>query len=389
MSENPILLCMGTRPEIIKMAPIYHALRDQGLFPQLLHTGQHMEMAQPMYEFFGMVPDHNVELLRSSDRLAHLSALILDKLGEVFATLNPKAVLVHGDTTSAVMATLAAFYQQVPVGHVEAGLRSHNAYDPFPEEKNRELIGRLAQWHFAPTAGASRNLLQEGVSPSRVEIVGNSIVDAVRLGSDRLDTHNDLAEEIQAGGELDRLAQVLTTAPRLVVVTAHRRENWDGPISSIALAVRDLLETNADMTVVWPVHLNPKVGTTVRQVFSELPQAVAHRLFLTPPISYPTMLWLLRRAWMVLTDSGGIQEEAACLHVPILVLRETTERPELIECGGGALIGTQRETIVRAVTRLRGSSQEYAAMQKARNPFGDGTTAQQICSTLSRKQITP
>jgi UDP-N-acetylglucosamine 2-epimerase len=341
-----------------------------------------------MYEFFGLKPNFNIELVRNSDRLAHLSSLILDKLGEIFADINPRAVLVHGDTTSALMATLAAFYQRVPVGHVEAGLRSHNDYDPFPEEKNRELIGRLARWHFAPTEIAKQNLLQEGIPLSRIEVVGNSIVDAVRIGSDRLKANSHLAEEILQYGELEKLNSQLEVSPRLVIVTAHRRENWDGPLTSIALAVRDLVLKNPDMTVVWPVHLNPRVDTTVRQVFSDLPDKVADRVFLTKPTSYPTMLWMLRRAWIVLTDSGGIQEEAACLHVPILVLRETTERPELIDCGGGLLVGTNRDKIVEVVTRLHNNQHEYSAMRAAPNPFGDGTTAQQISATLTIENIT-
>ena len=374
---------MGTRPEIIKMAPVYHALRAAGQPLRLLHTGQHLEMAWPMYQFFGMNPDDNIELPRRSSRLAHLSALLLDKLGEAFAGLDPRAVLVHGDTSSALMSALAAFYQQVPVGHVEAGLRSHNAYDPFPEERNRELVGRLARWHFAPTERARRNLLREGVAAEQIAVVGNTIVDAVSLAAERLLRNPELAEEVGPGGGLSAVAERLVESPRLIVVTAHRRENWDGPIASIALAVRDLLQEHRDVCVVWPVHLNPTVGKTVGEVFAGLPPVDARRLFLTAPIAYPTMVWLLHRAWMVLTDSGGIQEEAVCMDVPILVLRETTERPELLECGGGLLVGTRREVIVANVEsparRARGM---HAAMCAAPNPFGDGTAAQAICKAL-------
>ncbi len=382
MSEKSIVLCMGTRPEIIKMAPVWHALRDCGASMQLLHTGQHLEMAEPMYRFFGLAPDHDRPLTRASDRLAHLSALILDKIGEVFDRIAPRAVLVHGDTTSALMATLAAFYQKIPVGHVEAGLRSHDSYDPFPEEKNREIIGRLARWHFAPTPRARHNLLAEGVADANIEVVGNSIVDAVALAQRRLSRDATLAEELQPGSCLAGLPRALAGAPRLIVVTAHRRENWGAPMASIAGAVRSVLQDNPDVTVVWPVHLNPKVDATVRDVFRDIADADARRLFLVPPVSYPSMLWILERAWLALTDSGGIQEEAACLNVPILVMRETTERPELIDTGGGALVGTGRDSILSAVRKLRENTGAYDAMRTAVNPFGDGRTSQRIVRAL-------
>lgn len=378
----PIVLCMGTRPEIIKMAPVYHALRQTGRATLLLHTGQHLEMARPMYEFFGIKPDYDLQLTRSSERLAHLSSLILDRLGAALAEIQPRAVLVHGDTTSALMATLASFYQQVPVGHVEAGLRSHRCYDPFPEEKNRELIGRLATWHFAPTSGAVRNLLNEGLDERCIHRVGNSIVDAVHLGVRRLEADRALPAELGPGGELRAVHGVIQRAPRLMIVTAHRRENWGEPLRGIAGAVRHLLEQDAQLSVVWPVHLNPTVAGTVRAAFDGLEPRHATRLFLVNPISYPAMLFLLQRAWMVLTDSGGVQEEAACLHVPILVLRESTERPELIDAGAGALVGTRHDAIVAAVRRLHAHEPEYRRMRAAANPFGDGLTAERICETL-------
>lgn len=378
--SNAILLCMGTRPEIIKMAPVYHALRASHLQPLVLHTGQHREMADPMYEFFGMRPDMNLALERQRPSLSHLSALMLDKLGHIFEASAPAAVLVHGDTSSALMAAMAAFYQQVPVGHVEAGLRSHNRYDPFPEEKNREVIGRLATWHFAPTTKAQSNLLREGVAPEDIHVVGNTIVDAVQLATNMEGAQQDAIIELRH--ELAALPRMLT-GKRLMVVTSHRRENLNGPLANIASAVRELLLESPDLVVVWPVHANPLVQQVVYRILGVLPKEAAERLFLTQPLGYAALIWLLQRAWLVLTDSGGIQEEAAALHAPILVLRETTERPELIEAGAGRLVGTNQATILHAVRELTSKAALAQSMREAVNPFGDGTTGQRIAALIS------
>lgn len=377
-----ILLCMGTRPEIIKMAPVHYELVQSGMQPLLLHTGQHSDMANPMYEFFNIVPDFSLNLRRSSDTLFNLSALLMEKLGAALDAIKPSAVLVHGDTTSAVMAALTAFYQKIPVGHVEAGLRSHQGYDPFPEEKNREIIGRLAHWHFAPTEQAKRNLLAEGVPEERIHLVGNTIVDATMMADSVFGEQLAHAVEIRSG-VLKTLPEQLASR-RLILVTAHRRENLGQPLLSIASAVRELLESEPDTLVVWPVHSNPKVRATVDEVFLRAPGSFAKRLYLTSPLSYPATLWLLKHAWLVLTDSGGIQEEAACMHAPVMVLRETTERPELIDCGGGMLIGTGRDAIISGVRHLWRDEQAHAAMRGARNPFGDGAAARRIREILAR-----
>lgn len=379
--SNTILLCMGTRPEIIKMAPVYHALRTTGLQPLVLHTGQHREMADPMYEFFGMRPAWNLALARQRQTLSHLSSLMIDKIGQLLEDSPPAAVLVHGDTSSALMAALAAFYQQVPVGHVEAGLRSHCMYDPFPEEKNRELIGRLATWHFSPTAQARDNLLREGVAGQAIHTVGNTIVDAVQLAGSMDGAKQEAIAELQQ--DLAALPGLLP-GRRLVLVTSHRRENLNGPLASIAAAVRDLLLESPDLLVVWPVHANPQVQGVVHGALGDLPAEAAERLFLTQPMGYAALMWLLHRAWLVLTDSGGIQEEAAAVHTPILVLRETTERPELIEAGAGRLVGTDRATVTAAVRELATRPALAAAMREAINPFGDGAAGQRIATLLSQ-----
>lgn len=378
--SNTILLCMGTRPEIIKMAPVYHALRATDLEPLVLHTGQHREMADPMYDFFGMRPALSLELQRQRQTLSHLSALMVDKIGQILEDSPPAAVLVHGDTSSALMAALAAFYQQVPVGHVEAGLRSHCMYDPFPEEKNRELIGRLATWHFAPTVQARANLLREGVAEQAVHIVGNTIVDAVQLAGKMDGAKQEAIPELQQ--DLAALPGLLP-GRRLVLVTSHRRENLNGPLASVAGAVRDLLLESPDLLVVWPVHANPRVQEVVHGALGDLPAEAASRLFLTQPMGYAALMWLLHRAWLVLTDSGGIQEEAAAVHTPILVLRETTERPELIEAGAGRLVGTDRAVVTAAVRELATRPALAAAMREAINPFGDGLAGQRIANLLT------
>jgi UDP-N-acetylglucosamine 2-epimerase (non-hydrolysing) len=381
-----VLLCIGTRPELIKMAPLYHALKKTALEPVVLHTGQHeagterdRQSVWPLYEFFGFLPAYRIDLVRRTDTLAHLSALLAEELSELLTYIDPTVVIVQGDTTTAFMAALTAFYRKIPVGHVEAGLRTHQEYDPFPEEKNRQLITRLSRWHFTPTDQATQNLRQEGVPAAQIFQVGNTVVDAVQWGIANLE------DRTQQPGFLPRVLQPLPEqlpASRLLLVTAHRRENWGPKISQIAKAVRTVLERNPELVVVWSVHPNPKVHMTVQAGFENLSPEMAGRLYLTPGLSYGCMLWLLERAWLVLTDSGGIQEEAAATHTPVLVLRETTERPELIDAGGGLLVGTDPDVLVGHVTRLRAHPAEHEAMRVARNPFGDGRAAEYICDTL-------
>ena len=383
MLTRSILLCMGTRPEIIKMAPVYHELAARSMRPMVLHTGQHEELAHPVYAFFGITPTLSLNLTRERQSLSHLSALVVDKVGQALELSRPNAVLVHGDTSSALMAALAAFYEQISVGHVEAGLRSHNQYDPFPEEQNRVMLARLARWHFAPTEQAVRNLLQENIAQQSIHMVGNTVVDAVGLGTRILDRGGYDIDQMSDGALRD-LPQVLTTSPRLLLVTAHRRENLGEPIASIARAVAELLADQADMTVVWPLHSNPAVQDNVNSVLHDLPSAIRRRLFLINPQSYGALLWLLRHAWLVLTDSGGIQEEAASLHVPILILRQTTERPEVIDGGNGILVGTDTNRIISEVGSLLADSSLEKAMIAAVNPFGDGFAAGRIAAVLER-----
>ncbi len=380
LSDKPVLLCMGTRAEIIKMAPVYHALKESRLKPLVMRTGQDPEMADAMYEYFAIKPDLSLYLERSRDSLANLSSQMLDKIGNVLEQSEAMAVLVHGGTSSALMAALAAFYQRVPVGHVEAGLRSHNSFDPFPEEKNRELIARLAALHFAPTVQARLNLLSEGVNAQSIHVVGNTVVDAVHLAG-KLEKPRTAPRGLAEAG-LAKLPAMLENR-RVLLVTAHRPENLGKPLEAITRGVRQLLETNDDLIVVWSVHANPKVAEAVHQAFEGITAKVERRLFLCDPLSYQTFIWVLNRSWLVLTDSGGVQEEAASVHVPILVLRDATERPELISEGAGLLVGTDTDRIINQVNELKLNPGAAQAMREASNPFGDGHAAGRIVELLA------
>ncbi|RZI71189.1 MAG: UDP-N-acetylglucosamine 2-epimerase (non-hydrolyzing) [Pseudomonas sp.] len=382
MAARSVVLCMGTRPEIIKMAPVHRALRASRVPTLVLHTGQHDQMAWPLYEFFGMRPDHVLPLERKSDSLAHLTAVLVEQLHGALTGMRPAAVLVQGDTTSALVGALTSFYLRVPVGHIEAGLRTFDIQDPFPEEANRQLIGRLARWHFPPTRIAAANLRREGIAPMTIHPTGNTIVDATHWGVDYLKALPDAATAVLPPG--------LATLPaavghqRIVLVTAHRRENWGHGIESIARGVRRLLESQSGLVVVWPVHGNPLVKEVVERVFEGLVCGQGSRLLLTDPLNYPALLWVMSRSWLILSDSGGIQEEAVSARVPILVLRETTERPELIAAGAGKLVGTDADRLCREFLALQHDRDLYERMRKARNPFGDGHAAARIVDVLLR-----
>ena len=379
-TTSPVLISVGTRPEIIKMAPVHAELRRRGMPVAWVHTGQHREMAATLYRFFGIQPECDIGVERRNASLGHLHSLLLEGLAELFVALRPRAVLVHGDTTSTLASAQAAYYADVPIGHVEAGLRTFNPREPFPEEKNRELTARLARWHFAPTPGAAANLAREGIDARAVHVVGNTAVDAALATSARLD-------ELLTGGtsvlppELDALRR-RGERWRLITVTAHRRENWGDGIASIARAVARLLANHTDLAVVWPVHGNPAVSDAVHRELGAQARELDGRLTLCQPLDYPALLWCLRRSVLALTDSGGIQEEGAALSTPVLVLRNATERPELIEAGAGLLVGTDEQHIVTTVSGLLATPQALARMRQAINPFGDGKTSARVVDVL-------
>lgn len=374
------LVCVGTRPEIIKIAMPYRLLRARGHDVQLLHTGQHEEVAQVLYRFFEMRPDYQIELPRRSPLLGDLTATLLERVDKVIDQVRPDVVLVQGDTTSAFTGALAAYYHDVAVAHIEAGLRTGER-EPFPEEKNRELIGRLARWHFAPTAQAQANLLGEGIDAHRIFMVGNTVIDAALWVSESIEQ-----------GSLDprsSMPAVLRSflapygANRLVLVTAHRRENWGQPIRDIAASVVELLHEYPELVVVWPVHPNPAVQQDVAQGLSGLDARAAPRLCLTAPLDYLCMIALLARCHFSLTDSGGIQEEASALGRPVLIARNSTERQELVDAGGACLVGTDRHRIVREARTLLDDEDVYRRMQLPESPFGDGLAAERICAILT------
>lgn len=366
---------MGTRPEIIKLAPLVHALRTYGVKVLVVNSGQHgCYVTAPLYEFFGLGVDIDLSVQRDGEGLGESNARLLSAYTELFALRRPVVVVVQGDTSSAWQAAQAAFLQHIPVAHVEAGLRTYDLLRPFPEELNRTLIARLARWHFAPTHVAAEALEREAVSGD-ISVVGNTIVDAVLWGLRHLGQEPFI--DVSAEG------MALFRLPRTILVTAHRRENWGKGIMGVARAVKESLMDCDDLACVWVSHPNPAVSEAVREVFKEMPDAATRRLQLIPPQSYGQMLWMMHRAWLLLTDSGGIQEEAVTLGLPVFVTRNNTERPEVIECGVGRLVGTNAEEIRRAVNQLLQDATLHARMSTAReNPYGDGQSARRIAEKI-------
>lgn len=369
--RRPVLVIFGTRPEAIKLAPVIAALAaTPTLMPRVCVTGQHREMLDQMLTLFDIAPDHDLDIMRPDQDLFDLSARTLAGLRAVLDAERPAAVVVQGDTTTAMVAALAAFYRQIPVGHVEAGLRTNQIYDPFPEEMNRRLTTQLATWHYAPTPRAAATLRGEGVPADRILMTGNTIVDALLTIVSRLDR--------APGACPPALPPEQLTGRRLIVVTGHRRESFGAGLRNVCQALRALAERHPEALIVYPVHLNPAVQRPVREILAGHP-----RILLTAPLDYLPFVDLMRRAYLILTDSGGLQEEAPSLGVPVLVMRETTERPEAIEAGTAALVGTQRDTIVAAASHLLTDGAAHARMRAARNPFGDGAAAPRIAAHLA------
>jgi UDP-N-acetylglucosamine 2-epimerase (non-hydrolysing) len=371
------LACLGTRPEIIKMAPVHRALQARGHTVQVLHTGQHEATIAGLYAFFGMQPEAHLQLQRRTPTLSHLTAELLAGVDEQMQALSPEVVLVQGDTTSALAGALAGYYQDRPVAHIEAGLRTGER-DPFPEEKNRELIARLAHWHFPPTARARAHLLHEGIEADRVHPVGNTVIDAARWTRERVSLPGAQAAMPPA------LAAFLNRHPpvRMLLVTAHRRENWGLKMQRIAAAVSGLLQLHPDLTVVWPLHPNPQVQNDVHTALAGLPALSRQRLCLTPALDYPSLIGLLQLCLFALSDSGGIQEEASALGKPVLILRENTERQELVDAGGARLVGTQVHRVIEESSDLLCDPLLLEAMRLERSPFGDGQAAERIANVL-------
>jgi UDP-N-acetylglucosamine 2-epimerase (non-hydrolysing) len=376
-----LLTICGTRPEAIKLAPVVYELRKRPAFDvRICVTGQHREMLDQALRLFDIKADHDLDLMRADQSLSTITAHILTSLEGVFRGDLPDLVIVQGDTTTAFAAALAACYVRVSVAHVEAGLRTHDKQNPYPEEINRVLTDALSTWCFAPTSRAHDNLLREGIAPDRIFVTGNTIIDAVQRIRDQ---QLSAAEQRRLQTHFaQRHGVTFEKKNRLLLVTSHRRESFGSDLESICTGLKQIAERNPDVQIVYPVHLNPNVQRPVHRILGALP-----RVHLIQPIDYDALIWLLSRCYFVLTDSGGIQEEAPAFGKPVLVLRRTTERPEGVEAGVAQVVGVDSAAIVSAANRLLFDSGAYVSMAHAVNPYGDGHAAQRIVEILAGQEF--
>lgn len=379
-----VMLVFGTRPEAIKMAPLVKEFqaRANEFDTIVCVTGQHREMLKQVLELFDIKPDYDLEIMKEGQDLYDVTTRVLLGMREVLKKTKPDVVLVHGDTTTSTAAALAAFYQQIPVGHVEAGLRTHNIYSPWPEEMNRQLTGRMATYHFAPTELSRKNLLAEGIATDRIFITGNTVIDALQQVVTRVKGNADLRNEVsrkllQFGYDVNRLE----AGRRLVLITGHRRENFGEGFLNICRAIQTLSKRFPEVDFVYPMHLNPNVRKPIREIFGDNLGGLDN-LFFIEPLEYLQFVTLMDRSSIVLTDSGGIQEEAPGLGKPVLVMRDTTERPEAVKAGTVKLVGTDYNQIVDNVEKLLTDNAAYAEMSRANNPYGDGKACSYIVDAL-------
>ena len=376
-----ILLVFGTRPEAIKMAPLVKKLQEM---PEEFHTivcvtGQHREMLDQVLRLFGITPEYDLNIMKPNQDLYDITSRILLGMRDVLREVQPDIVLVHGDTTTSMAAALAAFYQQIPVGHVEAGLRTGNIYSPWPEEMNRLITGRITTHHFSPTPLAKENLLREHVDEKQIIVTGNTVIDALQMVVKRLDEDKALASEVVAKiNQMGYDVQRLEGKRRMVLITGHRRENFGEGFLNICHAIKHLAEQYKDVDFVYPMHLNPNVRKPVLEILGEKTENV----FLIEPLDYLPFVYMMQHSTLILTDSGGVQEEAPGLGKPVLVMRDTTERPEAVEAGTVLLVGTNREKIVHGVSMLLDDADTYRRMSEAVNPYGDGLACERIIKYL-------
>lgn len=379
-----IMLVFGTRPEAIKMAPL---VKEFQKYPDKFQTivcvtGQHREMLDQVLHIFEIRPDYDLNIMKQGQDLYDVTARVLIGMRDVLKEAQPDVVLVHGDTTTSTAAALAAFYQQIPVGHVEAGLRTHNIYSPWPEEMNRQITGRIATYHFSPTLLSRKNLLAEGVKEEQITVTGNTVIDALYMVVDKIKKDMELDCELEgilrhSGYDVQRLAQ----GKKMVLITGHRRENFGDGFISMCRAIQALTLKYTDVDFVYPMHLNPNVRRPIHQVFGE-DLANLGNIFFIEPLEYLSFVYLMEKSFLVLTDSGGIQEEAPGLGKPVLVMRDTTERPEALDAGTVKLVGTDYDRIVSEVSALLEDVEYYDRMSKAVNPYGDGRACERIVQTF-------
>ena len=379
-----VMLVFGTRPEAIKMAPLVKEFEKYtDLFKTIVCvTGQHRQMLDQVLDLFEISPDYDLNIMQQGQDLYDVTARVLVGMRDVLKDAQPDVVLVHGDTTTSTAAALAAFYQQMPVGHVEAGLRTHNIYSPWPEEMNRQITGRIAAYNFAPTPLSKQNLLREAVDEDSIIVTGNSVIDALYWVVDKIKADNTLNAELKgvlatAGYDTERLSE----GKKLVLITGHRRENFGDGFINMCTAIKDLSLKYPDVDFVYPMHLNPNVRKPIHEVFGEDLSDLGNMFFIEP-LEYLSFVYLMEKSTIVLTDSGGIQEEAPGLGKPVLVMRDTTERPEALDAGTVKLVGTDYNKIVTEVSALLEDAEYYDTMSKAVNPYGDGLACSRIVESL-------
>lgn len=372
MTKKKILTVFGTRPEAIKMAPLVHALSADDRFEaKCCVTAQHREMLDQVLELFEITPDYDLNLMKAGQTLNEVTARILLELKPVLEEFKPDVVLVHGDTATTFAASLAAYYEQIAVGHVEAGLRTGNIYSPWPEEGNRRLTGALTKYHFAPTRTSKENLLKENFNPEDITVTGNTVIDALFMVKDKIDSDKDLNATLSAQFPF------LDEDKKLILVTGHRRESFGGGFERICEALAMVAKEHPDTQILYPMHLNPNVREPVNRTLAGI-----DNIFLIEPQQYLQFIYLMNSAHIILTDSGGIQEEAPSLGKPVLVMRETTERPEAVDAGTVKLVGTNVDVIIQELSRLLSDKEAYDKMSIAHNPYGDGLSCQRILNTL-------
>ncbi|OIQ23496.1 non-hydrolyzing UDP-N-acetylglucosamine 2-epimerase [Lacinutrix sp. MedPE-SW] len=373
MKKN--LIIFGTRPEAIKMAPLVKEFlnSEKEFETKVCITAQHREMLDQVLSFFEITPDYDLDLMKPNQNLYSLTADIITNLKPILEEFKPDYVYVHGDTTTTMAASIAAFYSGAKVCHVEAGLRTFNKRSPFPEEVNRSIAGSVSDYHFAPTTTSKQNLLNENISENNILVTGNTVIDALDFSSGKV-TSSKYSDD-----EVDTLKSVVDNSKKLILVTGHRRENHGQGFINICSALKEIAEQNNDVQIIYPVHLNPNVQKPVYELLADI-----DNVKLIDPLSYPAFVWLMNKSYLIITDSGGVQEEAPSLGKPVLVMRDTTERPEAVDAGTVFLVGTNKEKIVKETNNLLNNEEAYLKMSKLHNPYGDGTACSKIVNFISK-----
>lgn len=368
MKKN--LIVFGTRPEAIKMAPLVKAFQNQNDFEtRVCVTAQHREMLDQVLEFFNIKPDYDLNLMKPNQNLYSLTSDIISEMKPVLEDFKPDYVFVHGDTTTTMASSIAAFYSGAQVCHVEAGLRTHNKRSPFPEEINRQVAGRICDFHFAPTEASKENLLRENINEVDILVTGNTVIDALFESSEKVKKVNN--------AEIEKLKEIIDNTKRLILVTGHRRENHGQGFINICEGLKEIAINNPDVQIIYPVHLNPNVKKPVYDILSKV-----NNIQLIDPLAYPAFVWLMNRSYLIITDSGGVQEEAPSLGKPVLVMRDTTERPEAVDAGTVILVGTNKDKIIQEAEKLLHDKELYLRMSGLHNPYGDGKACERIVNYI-------